>query len=141
MTFAVPKTIYTCYILLLRCTYTGLLCSYFLDQPTVNSTINSPELCETHNCAVLEFTNVTIVCTTNGNPKPNVTLKSSFRTPIQKWKYHSMEYVNDFTWKWYYFFENVTRNHHGRYICRADNGIGSTADDALMLDVTCKFRV
>ena len=113
----------------------------FIDQPTVNTTVIHPVLCTTHICSVREFTNVTVVCITDGNPKPNVTFKRILRgEESQEWNYlPSMETESDSIWKWYFSLTNITRNLHGMYQCDASNGVVSADLNVLILNITCKF--
>lgn len=70
---------------------------------------------------VHEGENVTLNCTADGHPAPNIT-----------WRRLSDN--NDVTMP----LKNISRHYRGSYRCTADNGIAPTATKVVFIDVQCE---
>ncbi|XP_071843660.1 limbic system-associated membrane protein-like isoform X3 [Apostichopus japonicus] len=104
-------------------------------QPTINISVKGTNTCATRSCIFKEFANVTLLCSTDGNPKPNVTLTRIVKPgEFDKRKTYFTEKWS--TMKSFFLFDNFTRMLYGRYRCEANNGIGDIVFDAVLLNVT-----
>ncbi|XP_071843652.1 uncharacterized protein [Apostichopus japonicus] len=106
-------------------------------QPTINIFVKGTDTCTTRSCIFEEFANVTLLCSTDGNPKPNVTLKRIVKTgEFYKLKTYFTENGKGSTMNRSFPFSNFTRRLYGRYRCEASNGIGDIVFAAVLLNVT-----
>ena len=99
----------------------NILC-YILFSPSDSTKITVSSA----NPVVVEGESVSLDCNATGNPAPNVTWTKDGNNSVL---YQGERYTID----------NITRQQAGRYICTAENGIGSKLNATFAVIVHCKL--
>ena len=81
---------------------------------------------------VNEGSDLALFCNATGKPTPNIT----WTRVLEDGTSIKLPFVGS-SWR----TENIRRNFTGRYRCTADNGIGSSVNDTISVNVLCEYTL